>query len=92
MQCTESILICDIKLIGTSSVDWVETSPTRAVAVETSAYALLGFICIDDLQSAYLIANWLNTQRRLGGGFVSTQVSVDEFVEMIQDTTFSLSD
>jgi hypothetical protein len=62
--------------LHSSTADWSATSPTGAVAVETSAYALLGFVCNGDLKTASLISNWLNAQRGLGGGFVSTQDTV----------------
>jgi hypothetical protein len=57
-------------------VDWIAISSSRAAAIETAAYALLGFLCNNDLSYATSIARWLNSQRSLGGGFVSTQDTV----------------
>lgn len=64
--------------LGDSTADWAETSATRAVAVETSAYAIMGYLCLGDKKGASPIVTWLNAQRGLGGGFVSTQVAQNE--------------
>lgn len=41
-----------------------------------------------DVASASLVVNWLNTQRGLGGGFVSTQVILAEKISLINHTTY----
>lgn len=53
---------------------WYSPSPT-AISVETTGYALLSQIKLDDIDYATDIANWLSMQQNYGGGFVSTQVN-----------------
>ncbi|RXN18763.1 complement C4-like protein [Labeo rohita] len=47
-----------------------------AESVETTAYALLSALSLDDKVTAKLAANWLTEQRKYGGGFRSTQDTV----------------
>lgn len=63
---------------GYTRADWVATSSTKAVAVETAAYALLGYTCLDDLHNASFIVNWLNAQTGFGESYFFSQV--DQFV------------
>ncbi|XP_039552578.1 complement C4-like isoform X1 [Passer montanus] len=48
----------------------------NAVSVETTAYALLQTLLLDDMEYARPIATWLTERRNYGGGFCSTQDTV----------------
>ncbi|NWZ93337.1 CO4 protein, partial [Nesospiza acunhae] len=48
----------------------------NAVSVETTAYALLQTLLLDDMEYARLIATWLTERRNYGGGYCSTQDTV----------------
>ncbi|XP_077987221.1 A.superbus venom factor 1-like [Glandiceps talaboti] len=54
---------------------WYAWKPS-AIAVETTAYALLTQLKLDDIEYANPIVVWLTTQRNANGGFVSTQDTV----------------
>ncbi|KAM9390182.1 complement C4-A-like [Phaethornis superciliosus] len=47
-----------------------------AVSVETTAYALLQTLLLEDLEYARPIATWLTERRNYGGGYCSTQDTV----------------
>ncbi|MEE6527920.1 hypothetical protein FKM82_029672, partial [Ascaphus truei] len=47
--------------------------PGSAVAVETTAYALLTALLRDDILTANQMYTWLSEQQNYGGGFKSTQ-------------------
>ena len=68
------VALTELLFLVHKTADWVSRSPTKAVSIETAAYAVLAFICMGDMTSASSVVNWLNAQRGLGGGFVSTQV------------------
>ncbi|NXU38758.1 CO4 protein, partial [Drymodes brunneopygia] len=48
----------------------------NAVSVETTAYALLQTLLLEDLEYARPIATWLTERRNYGGGYCSTQDTV----------------
>ncbi|NWR14726.1 CO4 protein, partial [Emberiza fucata] len=48
----------------------------NAVSVETTAYALLQTLLLDDMEYARPIATWLTERRNYGGGYCSTQDTV----------------
>ncbi|NXD26069.1 CO4 protein, partial [Spelaeornis formosus] len=48
----------------------------NAVSVETSAYALLQTLLLEDMEYARPIATWLTERRNYGGGYCSTQDTV----------------
>lgn len=43
--------------------------------VETTAYALLTFLSLKDINYVNPIIKWLSEEQRYGGGFYSTQVT-----------------
>ncbi|XP_051749274.1 complement C3 [Ctenopharyngodon idella] len=47
--------------------------------IEASAYALLALVKAKDFQAAAPIVNWLNNQRRNGGGYGTTQTTIMVF-------------
>lgn len=51
----------------------------NAISVETTAYALLQTLLLEDMEYASLIATWLTERRNYGGGFCSTQVPDHQF-------------
>ena len=53
---------------------WYEYRPS-AISVETTSYALLALLQLDEITYTHPIVNWLTEQRNYKGGFVSTQVS-----------------
>lgn len=46
------------------------------LSLETTAYALLQAMAVRDIRYGKKIASWLTEQRKFGGGFRSTQVSL----------------
>eukprot|EP00118_Oscarella_pearsei_P000066 m.4121 g.4121 ORF g.4121 m.4121 type:complete len:1787 (+) comp10246_c0_seq1:161-5521(+) len=54
---------------------WYKRRP-EAISVETTAYALCGYVAAGDSAKAGPIAKWLNSVRNSGGAFVSTQDTV----------------
>ncbi|KAM6909677.1 complement C4-B [Xenentodon cancila] len=56
---------------------WTHASNVgHAVAIETTAYALLAAVEVEDLEWAEKIACWLNSQENFFGGFKSTQDTI----------------
>ena len=53
---------------------WFYKVPPRALAVETTGYALLAQLTLGDLNYSGAIVTWLVAQRTNHGAFVSTQV------------------
>ncbi|NXX29243.1 CO4A protein, partial [Nicator chloris] len=51
-------------------------SGNNAVSVETTAYALLQTLLLEDMEYASPIATWLTERRNYGGGYCSTQDTV----------------
>ncbi|NWW13145.1 CO4 protein, partial [Oreocharis arfaki] len=51
-------------------------SGNNAVSVETTAYALLQTLLLEDMEYARAIAAWLTEKRNYGGGYCSTQDTV----------------
>ncbi|NWY32533.1 CO4 protein, partial [Pheucticus melanocephalus] len=69
------------KLRGCSSFDEAKQqrywgNGNNAVSVETTAYALLQTLLLDDMEYARPIATWLTERRNYGGGYCSTQDTV----------------
>ncbi|XP_009101151.3 complement C4-like [Serinus canaria] len=69
------------KLRGCSSFDEAKQqrhwgNGNNAVSVETTAYALLHTLLLDDMEYARPIATWLTERRNYGGGYCSTQDTV----------------
>ncbi|XP_041920493.1 complement C4-B-like [Alosa sapidissima] len=59
-------------------MDWSSNVHARAdpLSLETTAYALLQTLAMNDTQTARKIASWIMGQRRFGGSFHSTQDTV----------------
>ncbi|NXO73964.1 CO4A protein, partial [Phainopepla nitens] len=69
------------KLRSCSSFDEVKQqrywgNGNNAVSVETTAYALLQTLLLEDMEYARPIATWLTERRNYGGGYCSTQDTV----------------
>ncbi|NXU13109.1 CO4 protein, partial [Pardalotus punctatus] len=69
------------KLRGCSSFDEAKQqrywgNGNNAVSVETTAYALLQTLLLEDMEYARPIATWLTERRNYGGGYCSTQDTV----------------
>ncbi|XP_022104847.1 A.superbus venom factor 1-like [Acanthaster planci] len=54
---------------------WYSYRP-KAIEVETTSYALLALLTVDDIPYTHAIVNWLSNQENYNGGFVSTQDTV----------------
>ena len=44
--------------------------------LEATAYALLALVKMKEFEKAGVVVNWLNAQRRSGGGYGTTQVGI----------------
>ncbi|XP_038046850.1 complement C3-like isoform X2 [Patiria miniata] len=54
---------------------WYSARP-KAIEVETTSYALLALLQMEEIQYTHAIVNWLTNQENYNGGFVSTQDTV----------------
>lgn len=58
---------------------WYRVRPT-AIMVETTGYALLAQLALNDISYSHAIVRWLSEQQNYGGGFASTQVCFELIV------------
>ncbi|NWW35125.1 CO4 protein, partial [Panurus biarmicus] len=78
---SEEVQFVKEKLRNCSSFDEAKQqhywgSGNNAVSVETTAYALLQTLLLEDMEYASPIATWLTERRNYGGGYCSTQDTV----------------
>ncbi|XP_074149042.1 complement C5 isoform X1 [Sminthopsis crassicaudata] len=66
------------------SKDTTVPTVTTAQMVETTAYALLSSLLLNDLSYANPIIKWLSEEQRYGGGFYSTQDTINAIEALTQ--------
>ena len=66
----------DVLSYGAGPKPYFFSSRPKAIEVETTSYALLAFLEVDDLSYSHDIVRWLTNQENYQGGFVSTQVTM----------------
>ncbi|XP_071801374.1 complement C3-like [Asterias amurensis] len=66
----------DVLSYGAGPKPYFFSSEPKAIEVETTSYALLAFLEVDDLSYSHDIVRWLTNQENYQGGFVSTQDTV----------------
>ncbi len=68
--------VSDDSSFGTGPKPYWYSNRPKAIEVETTSYALLALLQLDDLPYSHAIVNWLTEQENYEGGFVSTQDTV----------------
>ncbi|XP_071802059.1 complement C3-like isoform X1 [Asterias amurensis] len=66
----------DVLSYGAGPKPYWYTRKPEAIEVETTSYALLAFLQLDDVSYSHDIVKWLTNQENYQGGFVSTQDTV----------------
>lgn len=76
MCCTSHLITQELSLLlsPADGSHWPDSQNTL-FTLEATGYALLALVKLGRLEEAEAPFKWLNSQRRRGGGFGSTQVS-----------------